>query len=56
MATIDPNQLKADVETVLNDTESVLTIVDNFPLPAEVKAYITKAETVLKDVQSFLDA
>ncbi|MDV3219770.1 hypothetical protein LE977_25765 [Mycobacterium avium] len=56
MATIDPTQLKADAETLINDAETVLQVIDDLPLPAEVKAFIAKAEVFVKDVDAFLSA
>lgn len=52
---IDVSQLKQDIETVLVDAESVGYIIEDIPgVPAEIKNFIAKAETVLKDVQGFL--
>lgn len=53
---IDPTQLKTDVETAITDIESVVTLVDNLPLPQQVKDVLDTAKTVLDDVQAFLSA
>ncbi|WP_181022300.1 hypothetical protein [Mycobacterium avium] len=51
-----PAQLKADAETLINDAETVLQVIDDLPLPAEVKAFIAKAQAFVKDVDAFLTA
>ncbi|KBR63534.1 hypothetical protein [Mycobacterium avium] len=56
MATIDPAQLKADAETLVKDAETVLQVIEDLPLPEQVKAFIAKAEVFVKDVDAFLSA
>lgn len=56
MPSITPEQLKADAETLVNDAETVLNVIEDLPLPENIKAYIAKADTFVKDVDAFLKA
>lgn len=51
-----PAQLKADAETLVKDAETVLQVIEDLPLPEQVKAFIAKAEVFVKDVDAFLSA
>jgi hypothetical protein len=56
MSNVDPAQLKATAETLLADAKTVLQLVDDLPLPAQVKSFVEDAETFVSDVQAFLSA
>lgn len=53
---LTPSQLKAGAETLIADAETVLQVIDDLPLPAEVKAFLGKATAFVKDVDAFLTA
>lgn len=53
---LSPSQLKADAETLIGDFETVLQVIEDLPLPAEVKAYLAKADAFVKDIDAFLTA
>jgi hypothetical protein len=57
MATIDPARLKADAEELLKEADLALGLAEELAfMPAEVKAYLVKADQFVKDVQAFLAA
>lgn len=53
---LTPAQLKSGAETLINDAETVLQVIEDLPLPAQVKEYIEKADTFVKNIDAFLTA
>lgn len=54
---MSPIELKQEAERLLADADTALEFIDDVPLlPAEVKAYVEKADAFVKSVVAFLEA
>jgi hypothetical protein len=54
---MSPIELKQKAEELLSDADAALEFIDDVPLlPAEVKAYVEKADGFVKAVVAFLEA
>jgi hypothetical protein len=53
---LDPAQLKHEAETILADTEAVLAMVEDIPLPEPLKGFVVKAAAFVKAVDDFLSS
>jgi len=51
-----PVELVSDAKSIVAAVESILTIADDLPLPAEVKTFLGNAQEFAEDVQKYLNS
>lgn len=51
---VSPTTLKVDAEKLLKVADTVLPLLEELPLPAEVKKFVVEAAAFVKDAEAFL--